>query len=169
MAAKDSGIGTFNNCTWGSSMETVKATVITSNMQENVDYQVATEDSITSLVINATQVAGYNTSASYLFVDDQLVAGLYPVEFPDSEYSTIQSKYCAVYGDPVIEKESTGWGACSIWVDSEHNFVFMSKMCGIVYGTENDTVLDLLDLQFSQFHEINIRDVLGKAGNLSGV
>lgn len=150
-------------------METVTAAVVTADMQENVDYQIATEDGITGLVINATQVAGYDTSASYLFVDDQLVAGIYAVEFPDSEYSDLQAKYCTVYGEPVVDQESTGWGPCSIWVDSEHNFIFISKLCGIVYGTENDAVLDLLDQEFSQFHEINIRDVLSKVGNLNGV
>lgn len=150
-------------------MEEVKSAVISSDMQENVDYQLATEDGITGLVINATQVAGYDTAASYLFLDNQLVAGLYPVEFPDSEYSALQSKYCSVYGDPVIDQESTGWGPCSLWIDQNGNFVFLSHMCGILYSTPNSSIIEMYSTGISKFHGIDLSEELSKFTNTNGI
>lgn len=168
-AAQDSGISAFNSCAWGSSLEEVKAAVITAGMQENTDYMVSTEEGITGLTINATQVAGYDTAAGYLFVDDQLAGGLYSVDFPNSEYSILQSKYCAVYGDPVIDQESTGWGPCSLWIDQNGNFVFLSHMCGILYGTPDSSIIDLYSTGISEFHGIDLSAEISKFTNTDGI
>lgn len=122
------------------------------------------------LSISGGNVAGIEIrSVGYIFSDNKLSAGVYDLTINDTEYSDLVEKYTSIYGDASLSKESTGWGDCSLWIDSEHNVVCISGTIGIVYIQNGSPYTDYIGDMLTEFHEINLQDEINKIGNTDGI
>lgn len=89
----------------------------------------------------------------------------YDLDIDDSNYTDICSGVSDKYGDPSIQKPSTGWGECSMWIDDSQNVIVVSETLGLLYFQNNDTLTDLFSESLEKFHEIDIENELKKAGD----
>lgn len=163
-------INSFGDYEWGTNIATVKSQEITSDMKESIDYSEENNDNMIGLSISGGNVAGIETrSVGYIFSDNKLSAGVYDLTINDTEYSDLVEKYTSIYGDASLSKESTGWGDCSLWIDSEHNVVCISGTIGIVYIQNGSPYMDYIGDMLTEFHEINLQDEINKIGNTDGI
>lgn len=103
-------------------------------MKEAVDYQRDESNGISALTLLHQEVAGYSdVSSSYLFSDNNLVAGSYDLDIDDETFDDLSEKIVKIYGKSCLEKESTGWGKLSIWIDDSKDVITLSEMLGITF------------------------------------
>ena len=167
-AAEISQIDSFRGYDWGTTFDDIKGKEITSDMLEYRDYridEVGSVDGLTDLCIYNGSVDTYDTNVEYLFLNDKLVSGGYDMDIDDSNYEDICDGISKKYGDPDIEKSSTGWGDCSMWIDDSQNVILVSEMLGLLYFQNDESIIDLFSESLEKFHEIDIDRELQKAGD----
>lgn len=166
--AEASQIDSFRGYEWGTSFDDVKEKEITDGMLEYRDYridEVGSIDGLKDLQMYNGYVDSYDATVEYLFLDDELVGGGYDLDIDDSNYADICSGVSDKYGDPSVQKPSTGWGECSMWIDDSQNVIVVSEMLGLLYFQNNDTLTDLFSESLEKFHEIDIKNELKKVGD----
>lgn len=166
--AEASQIDSFRGYEWGTSFDDVKEKEITDGMLEYRDYRIDEVGSIgglKDLQMYNGYVDSYDATVEYLFLDDELVGGGYDLDIDDSNYADICSGVSDKYGDPSVQKPSTGWGECSMWIDDSQNVIVVSEMLGLLYFQNNDTLTDLFSESLEKFHEIDIKNELKKVGD----
>lgn len=170
-ASEDSSpkIDSFRDYEWGTSFEDVRGVEVTSDMKELLDYQEQDVDGMTGLTIKNGNVAGYETEIGFAFDDTGLIAGGYDLDIDDDSFTEWVQKYTDEYGEPVLEKESIGWGACALWVDDSKNFIFLSGLTGISYGKADSPYLQFLNDGLYKYHEIDLEEEINKIGNTDGI
>lgn len=160
-----SEINSFRDYTWETSMDDITNTEITSDMIENANYRWDSENGLELLTLTEGQVAGYDTSISYGFVDGKLECGGYDPDIDETNYVSLVDKYSATYGEPVLNKESTGWGSCALWIDDNKNMVSISEIMGIIYIANDSTFIEYFNDSFTEFHEIDLYNELERTGS----
>ncbi len=163
-------INSFMDYTWGTTIDKIKKNEITSDMEENIDYMEDTTDDSVMLTITGKEVAGYKTDIGFLFSNNGLEMGCYDLDIEDDDYTDLIEKYTAKYGAPTVEKESTGWGPCTIWIDDNQNFICITDVYGIIYSTKsNSFVTNTFNDFLKEYHEIDLYEELNKIGNSDGI
>lgn len=162
-------IDSFRDYAWGTSYEEIKSAEITDDMKELLDYQEQDVDGMIGLTIKNGDVAGHDTEIGYIFDDSGLIGGAYDPGIDDDSFVEWEQKYIDEYGDPVLEKESTGWGACALWVDDSKNFIFLSGLTGISYGKADSPYLQFVNDGLYKYHEVDLEEELNKIGNTDGI
>ena len=98
------------------------------------NYQCDESNDISALTLLHQEVAGYSdVSSSYLFSDNKLIAGSYDLDIDDTAFDDLSKKIAQTYEKPYLEKESTGWGKLSIWIDDSKDVITLSEMLGITF------------------------------------
>ena len=164
----DSQISSFNGYDWGTSYKNIKSAEISADMKELQDYEEANEvdelDGMSVLSLFKQSVAGYSATIEYAFSNDELVAGLYDIDIDEEIYADLLEKLTLEYGNQDVEKDSTGWGNVSVWIDDSKNMLCLSEFFDALYYIEADSpILDILNEQFIEFHELDITSVLSGA------
>lgn len=164
----DPQISSFNGYDWGTSCEDIKTTEISADMKELLDYEenngVDELDGMSVLSFFKQSVAGYSATIEYAFSNDELVAGLYGIDIDEEIYADLLEKLTLKYGNPDVEKDSTGWGNVSVWIDDSKNMLCLSEFFDALYYIAADSpLLNILNEQFIEFHELDITSVLSGA------
>lgn len=162
-------IDAFQDYAWGTSLEDIKSAEVTDDMKELLDYQEQDVNGMIGLTIKNGNVAGCDTEIGYIFDDNGLIGGAYDPDIDDNSFNDWEQKYTDEYGEPVLKKESTGWGACALWVDDSNNFIFLSGLTGISYGKGDSPYLQILNDGLYKYHEIDLEEELNKAINTDGI
>lgn len=160
-----SEINSFREYDWGTTLDDVKEQEIKSDMLEYRDYRLDEIDDISDLCLYNGSIDTYDANVEYMFLNGELVAGGYDLDIDDSNYEDICTGVSEKYGDPKIEKSSTGWGDCSIWIDDEKNMILVSEKMGILYFEYNTDMIDRFSVGLEKFHEIDIKKELEKFGD----
>lgn len=161
-----SQISAFNDYAWGTSYEEIKSSEITDDMKELIDYEEEiAENDMVALSIKNQEVSGYSTSAGYIFSNEKLVAGSYDMGgITEESYEDLYKKFISKYGDSFIEKESTGWGRLSVWVDDSKNILCLSEILNVLYIENESPFLDFINEQFIEFHETDLQSSISEEG-----
>lgn len=138
-------------------------------MKEFLDYQEQDVNGMIGLTIKNGSLAGCDTEIGYIFDDSGLIGGAYDPNIDDDTYAQWEKKYTDEYGDPILKKESTGWGPCTLWVDDSKNFIFLSGLTGISYCKSDSPYLEFLNDGLYKYHEIDLVEELNKIGNTDGI
>lgn len=164
-------ISSFNNYDWGTPYDDIKTSEISSDMKEILDYREENgTDGMVGFSVFNQEAAGYTTTTGYAFFDDKLTAGSYDMDGVDEEkYADLLEKITAEYGEPNIEKDSTGWGRLSVWVDDSKNVICLSEILDVRYIESGSQYLNFLNDQFIKFHEIDLISELDVIGNTDGL
>ena len=164
-------IDNFRDYKWGTPIDELKKNEISTDMKENFDYEPETESNdgtLSSFRIIDGVVGGYSADICYTFFNGKLTAGEYDLSLEDNDYTDLVKKYSDKYGNPVVEKESVGWGPCSVWIDSEHNFIFIDSW-GISYISSDSPLVEAYSESLYKYHEISLEKELNKIGNTDGI
>lgn len=164
-AVEFSQISSFREYEWGTSIDTIKEKEIAPDMKEILDYSIESESDLVCLTIEDGHVDKYDAKIGYVFSSDSLVAGAYDLDVNEENYEDICNGISEKYGEPAIQKDSTGWGDCSIWIDDDGNFISVSGILGIMYVQSGNPFVDMQAESFDRFHEIDLLKELGKAGD----
>ena len=157
-------ISAFNDYDWGTSYEDIKSAEISTDMKELLDYRETDGvDGMFSLSLFEQSAAGYPATIEYIFSNDELVAGGYDIGIDEEIYADIKKKLTLEYGDPDVEKDSTGWGKVSVWIDDSKNILCLSEILEVLYMEADSPFLDFINEQFIEFHELDITSVLSGA------
>lgn len=163
-------ISSFSDYPWDTSYDDIYSDQITSDMKEAVDYQRDESNGISALTLLHQEVAGYSdVSSSYLFSDNKLVAGSYDLDIDDETFDDLSEKIVKIYGKSCLEKESTGWGKLSIWIDDSKDVITLSEMLGITFFEADSPCLEFLNDQFIEFHDVDLVSEIKKYNNLEGL
>lgn len=163
-------ISSFSDYPWDTSYDDIYSDRITSDMKEAVDYQRDESNGISALTLLHQEVAGYSdVSSSYLFSDNKLVAGSYDLDIDDETFDDLSEKIVKIYGKSCLEKESTGWGKLSIWIDDSKDVITLSEMLGITFFEADSPCLEFLNDQFIEFHDVDLVSEIKKYNNLDGL
>lgn len=163
-------ISSFSDYPWDTSYDDIYSDQITSDMKEAVDYQRDESNGISALTLLHQEVAGYSdVSSSYLFSDNKLVAGSYDLDIDDETFDDLSEKIVKIYGKSCLEKESTGWGKLSIWIDDSKDVITLSEMLGITFFEVDSPCLEFLNDQFIEFHDVDLVSEIKKYNNLDGL
>ena len=65
---------------------------------------------------------------------------------------------------PNIEKSSTGWGGCSMWIDDSQNVILVSEMLGILYFQNDESIIDLFSESLEKFTKLILIENCRKPG-----
>ena len=163
-------ISSFSDYPWDTSYDDIYSDQITSDMKEAVDYQCDESNGVSALTLLHQEVAGYSdVSSSYLFSDNKLVAGSYDLDIDDETFDDLSEKIVKIYGKSCLEKESTGWGKLSIWIDDSKDVITLSEMLGITFFEADSPCLEFLNDQFIEFHDVDLVSEIKKYNNLDGL
>lgn len=163
-------ISSFSDYPWGTSYDDIYSDQITSDMKYIIDYQEDTSNDISALTLLHQEVAGYSDiSSSYLFSNNRLIAGNYDFDIDDNAFNDLSEKIVKIYEKPYLEKESTGWGKLSIWIDDSKNAITLSEMLGITFFEADSPFLEFLNDQFIEFHDVDLVSEIKKYNNLDGL
>ena len=168
-AAEELSIPGFLDYKWGDAKEEVLEKEISSDMVSGIDYLEETRGNMLAVTVKGKGVAGYEADANLLFADDVLIAGSYIIDTTDEEFLKLMEKYSEKHGEPTLEKESTGWGPAFMWIDADGNFIAATDMFGVFYISADSAVIDLLEDQFMEFNEIDLRKEIEKAVSSDGI
>lgn len=163
-------ISSFNGYDWGTSYDEIRFSEITENMKEKIDYSEDQTEGMTALSLYHKDISGYDTRVDYSFSDQKLTAGMFQMDGDDEEiYEDMLTKISSKYGDPYLKKESTGWGRCAIWIDNEKNIICSSEILDIIYAESGSPLLEYLNDQFIEFHELDLLSEIEKFNNTDGL
>lgn len=168
-AAEELSIPGFLDYKWGDAKDDVLEKEISPDMVSGIDYAEEMSEGMLAVRIKDKGVAGYEADANLLFADDVLIAGSYAIDTTDEEFLKLMEKYSEKYGEPTLEKESTGWGPAFMWIDADGNFIAATDMFGVFYISADSAVIDLLEDQFMEFNEIDLRKEVEKAVSSDGI
>lgn len=163
-------ISSFNGYDWGTSYDEIRSSEITENMKEKIDYSEDQTEGMTALSLYHKDISGYDVRVDYAFSDQKLTAGMFQMDGDDEEvYEDMLVKISSKYGDPYLKKESTGWGRCAIWIDGEKNIICSSEILDIIYAESGSHLLEYLNDQFIEFHELDLLSEIDKFNNTDGL
>ena len=154
---------------WGDAKDEVLEKEISPDMVSGIDYLEETRENMLAVTVKDKGVAGYEADENLLFADEVLIAGSYTLDVNDEEFLNLMEKYSEKYGEPTLEKESTGWGPAFMWIDTDGNFIAATDMFGVFYISADSAVIDLLEDQFMEFNEIDLRKEIEKAVSSDGI
>lgn len=159
----------FYGYEWGTKLEDIQASEVEEGMLEGKDYYLEPDviDGVDQFELYGIEVGGYETVALFLCEDGILTAGGYDVD--DEFLPDLKEKYIDVYGAPAIEKESIGWGSCSVWIDEEKNYIIISELLGIEYVSCDSLVNEDNFPALEEYHGIDLESELNAVGNLDNI
>lgn len=168
---KTDQISSFADYLWGTSYADIYSDKITQNMKAQIDYlEDESDNSLSTLTVFHQEIAGYSdVSSSYIFSDQKLTAGEYDLKIDDKTFEDLSEKMTVKYGDPYLTKDSTGWGKLSIWIDESKNIISLSEILNILYVEADSPLLDTLNEQFIEFHELDLLSEINKYKNSNGL
>lgn len=170
VSEKTTKISSFSDYPWDTSYDDIYSAQITSDMKETIDYQRDESNDISALTLLHQEVAGYSdVSSSYLFSDNKLIAGNYDFDIDNKAFDDLSEKIVNIYGKPYLEKESTGWGKVSIWIDDSKDAIALSEILGITFFEADSPFLEFLNDQFIEFHDVDLVSEIKKYNNLDGL
>lgn len=169
-------IDDFRGYKWGTDFDEILAAEGGEIVQEASETlcilengKITTNGNVQTLEISEGEVGGYPAVIQYGFYNNKLFVGGYQVDLEDADYLDMVEKYSSVYGDPWLQKESTGWGPCSLWIDKDKNLIYISTVADIMYFSSDEMSMNICRDYLENFHEIDIDVEMNKIGNVDGI
>lgn len=149
-------ISGFDKYTWGMSDEDIKKS--DSNLHE-IDTGI---DGLTALTGDGS-IYNIPATVTYCFGSDGLETIAYETtaSMSDDDYEKLCDSFIDLYGQASVSKDSTGWGKCSLWTDSDKDYAYVSQMDEIVISEHDSKYTDNAAETLNEFHEINLKSELG--------
>lgn len=167
---QETGISGFRDQAWGTDQADVEASVIASGMEKGADYDTGEESGYYMISLQNAEVGGYNAAAAYVFQDNKLSFGVYQLDMDDNIFSDLLQKLTDKYGEPSAYTTDSGWGSCALWIDASKNYICISAfMDSIIYSSAGSSYTDQLSDTLSQYQGIDLKELLNRYGNTSGV
>lgn len=163
-------ISSFCSYEWGTSYDEIKDAETTDDMQENIDYAEDTVGDCTCWGVFHKDIAGYDAQVGFVFFEDKLTAGTYVMDGEDKQiFDDLLDKFTSKYGEPYLNKESTGWGRIAVWVDNDNNVICTSEMLNTIYMESDSPFIEYYNDIFIKFHELDLQKELHKHNNTDGL
>ena len=160
---------------WGTDLETIADSIYTDYEKEDEHlFEKASEERDGVLFIQTwdkpLSVGGYDSSAEFALADDKLCGGTYWIdEATEEDLPDLISKYTSVYGEPFLQKETTGWGQLTLWTDNDGDVIFISGYCTVYYLQSGSPFTSECEETLSKYHDVNLQKELGKIENTDGI
>ena len=156
-------ISGFNDFSWGEAKENIQKEIITPDLKEGSDYLIETiDENKDAISILNSEVEYHNAKSGYIFEDDLLTAGAYDFEdMTDDMYNDLLEKYIGVYGEPNVQSEDSGWGPCSVWVDSDKNLLCLAPFFGVIYCSADSFYISYA-ADYLEYLDIDLKSVLNQ-------
>ena len=150
-------ISGFDGIEWGTSQDDISGSV--SGLSE-IDTGI---DGLTALSGDGS-IQALPANVTYCFGSDGLETIGYELTdtMTDDQYQSLCDAIIEDYGQAAASKNSTGWGKCSVWVDSDKDFAYISQMGEIALVKNGSAFTDKASETLQEFHEIDLDSILGK-------
>lgn len=150
-------ISGFDGIEWGASQDDISGSFSgLSEIDTGIDGLTALsgDGSIQALPANVTYCFGSDglETIGYELTDTMI----------DDQYQSLCDSFIEDYGQAATSKDSTGWGKCSVWVDPDKDFAYISQAGEVVISKHDTAFIDKASETLQEFHEIDLDSILGK-------
>lgn len=150
-------ISGFDDLQWGVSEDDVKSS--DSSLAE-VDTGIS---GLTALTGQGS-IQDIPATVTYCFGSDGLETIGYEIttSMTDDQYQSLCDTFTQEYGQAAISKESNGWGQCSVWVDSDKDYAYVSETDEVIISKAGSGYTNNAKEFLQEFHEIDLDSILGE-------
>lgn len=150
-------ISGFDGIEWGASQDDISGSFSgLSEIDTGVDGLTALsgDGSIQALPANVTYCFGSDglETIGYELTDTMI----------DDQYQSLCDSFIEDYGQAATSKDSTGWGKCSVWVDPDKDFAYISQAGEVVISKHDTAFMGKASETLQEFHEIDLDSLLSK-------
>ena len=165
----------MGNWKWGTAQNAIADSIYTDYEKSDEHLLEKTTEERAGVIFMQTwdqqvSVGGYNADAEFAFDDGKVCGGVYWLtDSSEKDIPAIISKYTSVYGEPFLQKETTGWGQLTLWADDDGDVIFFSGYHSIYYLQSGSPYTAECEEMLSKYHELDLQQELGKIGNTDGI